>query len=65
MNNVISLILVILVLILGFLLGFFFSKIIFLNIKYIGPNSKDIKKNIYKSCNGECYKLIPEICITM
>ena len=63
--SIILLLLSIFVLAIGFLIGFYMTKSYSWKIKYIGPNSNDIKKNIYyvKNTNA-CYKLIPEICIS-
>ena len=47
--------------IIGFILGLIISY--YINaIRYHGPNSRDIKKKIYKSrVTGKCYKMKPKI----
>lgn len=62
---IIELILSIIAIIIGIILGFYFSSLFALNIKYVGPNSKDFKKKVFRSVEtGQCYKLVPEICIS-
>ena len=45
----------------GIVIGYSIGKLVFNSITYIGPNSKDIVKNIYKDENGRCYKLVPKV----
>ncbi len=49
--------------ILGLVIGITIGYIFFSNIKYIGPNSNHICKNIYKEADGREYSLVPQICI--
>lgn len=54
---------IILSMLLGLFIGFILSKIIFKpSIKYHGPNSNTIRKQIYHQNNG-CYQLVPTLCI--
>jgi hypothetical protein len=43
----------------GFLIGYFLFK----DVKYIGPNSNEIVKNIYIDEHGKKYKYKPQITI--
>lgn len=55
MPKIIYIIIYILAVLLGFNIGLKLNQV---NI-YHGPNSNNIKKKIYKSKDGRCYKLIP------
>lgn len=61
----IDIILCLFAIILGILIGAWTSREFNLNVKYVGPNSKDIKKKTYY-CDktSSCYKLFPEICLS-
>lgn len=64
---IINIILSILAIALGLLIGFWASNQIAspFKVKYVGPNSRDIKKKIYYSSDTkEYFKLIPEICLS-
>ena len=45
----------------GIIIGYLLGRLIFNSVTYVGPNSKDIIKNIYKDNNGICYKLVPKV----
>ena len=61
----IDIILCLFAIILGILIGLRISRMCNLNVKYVGPNSKDIKKKIYYCEKTDChYKLLPEICLS-
>lgn len=51
----------------GFILGYILMKIYVSNVSnvtYRGPNSNNIKKNIYFDNDKEyCYQFIPNVCI--
>ena len=49
--------------IIGILLGSIIGYFIFKDIKYIGPDSNEIVKNIYSDTDGKKYKYVPKISI--
>lgn len=49
--------------IIGIIVGLIIGYLIFKDIKYIGPNSNDVVKNIYYDNYGKKYKLVPHITI--
>lgn len=49
--------------IIGILLGVIIGYFIFRDIKYIGPDSNEIVKNIYNDSDGRKYKYKPHITI--
>lgn len=51
------------VIIFGLILGLVIGYFIFKEIKYIGPDSNEIVKNIYTEKNGKKYKYKPRITI--
>ena len=53
----------IIVIIIGLIIGIFIGYFYFNKSDYIGPDSNEIKKNIYYEENGVPYRLLPEICI--
>jgi len=63
--NTMDIILCLFAVIFGIMIGLWISTACNLNVKYVGPNSKDIKKKIYY-CNktNNYYKLLPEICLS-
>jgi hypothetical protein len=62
---IIHLLIGLLVLLMGLIVGFIVASTLSLNTKYVGPNSSDIKKKVYfDDVTGQCYKLIPEVCIS-
>lgn len=65
-NNIVTIFIIIIVIIIGMVSGYWLGKFTSNNTKYVGPNSNKIKKNIYQSkINGKCYQLIPQICISI
>jgi len=57
--NIINIIIIILGIIIGYNLFYIFKKY---HIKYVGPNSKDIKSNIYKDIKtNKCYIFEPKV----
>ena len=46
--------------IIGLVIGVLLSYWIRPVIKYKGPNSNDIRKNLYKH-EGKCYRLVPKV----
>ena len=58
-----SIIFTIITIIIGILLGVIIGYFIFRDIKYIGPDSNEIIKNIYKDDKGRLYKYKPKITI--
>lgn len=62
---IIHLLVSLLALLMGLIIGFIVANHLSLNTKYVGPNSSDIKKKIYfNEVTGQCYKLIPEVCLS-
>jgi hypothetical protein len=53
---------IIIAIILGLCVGFLIGSMLFKKIIYKGPDSNEIKKNIYKDDNGK-YKWKPKVCI--
>jgi len=58
-----SIIFTFITIIIGILLGVVIGYFIFRDIKYIGPDSNEIVKNIYKDDKGRHYKYKPKITI--
>jgi len=53
----------IITMIIGLIIGIVIGYTTIGNIKYVGPNSNEIKKKIYKDANGKKFSYFPEICI--
>lgn len=62
-NNNDSIILTLVTIIIGILCGVIIGHFIFRDIQYIGPDSNDIVKQIYKDDDGRHYKFKPRITI--
>ena len=62
-DNEESIILTLITIIIGILLGIVIGYFIFRDIKYIGPDSNEIVKNIYIDDKGHKYKYKPRITI--
>lgn len=58
-----SVIVTLMTFIIGILIGGVIGYFIFRDIKYIGPDSNEIVKNIYTDKNGKQYKYKPKITV--
>jgi len=61
MDGVLNPLIVVINIIIGFVIGMVIGKVFTPSKIYHGPCSTDIKKKIFKSSDGMCYRLIPEV----